>query len=287
MKSERRAFVTLRPRRGRRGGEQPEFRPLRFAQGDISLVSGILLLTLLTACTLPPLRGKAQVGYDPYAIVAADGNGGTDLYAIIGAGNDVVRVTFTPVGEEAPVLSPDGGMVAFLRTPRPGGSGVPQVWVLNLLRGMERELKFPAGPAPAVRRLGWSPDSRRIYAETGAGLWQWPIPPGDSVASVVPVEGRAAADSGLRVLLGDPPFASVVACDSAGPALCVLTRDSVRQVLARNASAAARWGSDSVAWIVEGKIAVRPLGGGETRIIELKENALNPEALTYFPGTRR
>ncbi len=240
----------------------------------------------MVACSLPPLRGKAQVGKDPYAVVAADGNGGGDLYAIVGAGNEVVPLTYTPVREFAPALSPEGGMLAFLRAPMTGRAGRPAIWVINLLGGSERELALPDSVTESFRRLAWSEDGRTVYAETEAGLWQWPAPPGEPKPERVAPGERARADSALSVLLGRPVFASVVDCDSAGAHFCVETRDGRREPLSAGAEAPARWGADSLAWIEAGKIEIRPLAGGAARLVELTGSALNPTSLTYFPGVQ-
>ena len=80
----------------------------------------LLLLVCAGSCTLPPLRGELEVGKDAYAVFVGEGSGGTDLFAIRANGGVPIALTFSPVSESAPALSPDGGMLAFLRT---GGSG--------------------------------------------------------------------------------------------------------------------------------------------------------------------
>ena len=44
----------------------------------------LTFVSCIAACTLPPLRGRVEIGTDPYAVVVADGSGGADLYAIHG-----------------------------------------------------------------------------------------------------------------------------------------------------------------------------------------------------------
>ncbi|HET7601475.1 MAG TPA: hypothetical protein VFK36_00570 [Gemmatimonadales bacterium] len=237
---------------------------------------------LLFGCSLPPMRGKAEVGKDPYAVVAADGNGGGDLYAVIGAGNEVVQLTFTPVREYAPALSPDGGMLAFLRQPHTGN---PTIWIINLLGAGERELPLPDSVSQTLTRVAWSPDSRTVYAESETSLWRWPAPPAKPRAEVVPPAERAQADSALGVQLGSPAFASIVSCDTAGSSYCVETPDGRRQPLGAGASAPTAWGGDSVAWIRDGAIEIRPLKGGAARLVKL-EGREGLSGLTYFPGAR-
>lgn len=255
-------------------------------QRMLSMVACSAALLLFAACSLPPMRGKAEVGKDPYAVVAADGNGGGDLYAVVGAGNEVLQITFTPVREFAPALSPEGGMLAFLRSPMPGRPGRPVLWVLNLLGRGERELPLPDSVDETLRRVAWSDDGLTVYAQSDAGLWEWPAPPRKPVPQRVPPGERARADSALSVLLGSPPFASVVACDSAGARYCVQARDGRRQPLSPGASAPTRWGADSVAWLENGKLEIRPLAGGAARLVELTGGATRPESVTYFPGSR-
>lgn len=228
------------------------------------------------------MRGKAEVGKDPYAVVAADGEGGGDLYAVIGAGNEVVQLTFTPVREYAPALSPDGGMLAFLRQPH---NGQPSIWIINLLGAGERELPLPDSVSQTLTRVAWSPDSRTVYAESGVELWRWPAPPAKPVAEPVPPDERARADSALGVQLGSPPFASVVACDTAGSRFCVEAPDGRREPLGAGATAPTAWGADSVAWIRNGTIEVRPLKGGAARLVKL-EGREGLSAVTYFEGSR-
>lgn len=235
---------------------------------------------LLFGCSLPPMRGKAEVGKDPYAVVAADGNGGGDLYAVIGAGNEVVQLTWTPVREYAPALSPDGGMLAFLRQPP---TGKPTIWIINLLGAGERELPLPDSVSQTLQRVAWSPDSRTVYAQSEVALWRWPAPPARPVAEPVPPGERALADSALGVQLGSPAFASVVSCDTAGSTLCVETPDGQRQPLGAGAAAPTPWGADSIAWIQDGAIEIRPLRGGAARLVTLT-GAAGLSAITYFPG---
>jgi hypothetical protein len=239
-------------------------------------------LTFLTACTIAPMRHKADVGTDAYAVVAADGDGGGDLYAVVGAGNDIVQLTWTPVREYAPALSPDGGMLAFLRAPRTDGR--PAAWVMNLVNGNERELPMADTATETLRRLAWSSDGQTIYAQGDGGLWRWLAPPTHADAAPVPPGERAAADSALSVLVGEPAFARVTACDDSDGGVCVETPDGRRDTLSNSASAPARWGGDSLAMFSDGRLEIRPLAGGAARQVRLRAPALNPASVTYFAG---
>jgi hypothetical protein len=101
----------------------------------------------------------------------------------------------------------------------------------------------------------------------------------------VPPGERARADSALGVQLGNPPFASVVSCDTAGSTYCAETPDGRRQPLGAGASSPTAWGADSVAWIRNGALEVRPLKGGAARLVKL-EGREGLSGLTYFEGTR-
>lgn len=231
---------------------------------------------------MPPLRGEMEVGKDPYVVFVAEGSGGSDLYAARPEGGVTIALTFSPVAESAPVLAPDGGSVAFLRS---AGAEPPTVWLMNLLSGAERELLFPQGAGAAPRGLGWSRDGRALHVETDAGLWAFAVPPTGEPAA--PVRDRLAdADSALGIFLGDPIFARAEPCDTIPGALCAVAGES-ESVMARDAAHAARWGSDSVAYVREGVIEVRPLGPGRPRRVEFTPSRPVTGGLTYFPGTTR
>ena len=68
------------------------------------------------ACTLPPLRGEMEIGRDAYAVFVGEGSGGADLYAVRPGGGVTIALTFSPVAESSPALSPDGASLAFVRT---------------------------------------------------------------------------------------------------------------------------------------------------------------------------
>lgn len=225
-------------------------------------------VALAAACsgTLPPLRGQIEVGRESYAIVsagvdAADG----DFYALRADGGAVIRMTYSSVGEIRPALSPDGVRLAFLRGRAVGDSTPGSVWLMSLLTGGEREIELPKG-ADIPRRVGWTRDGGWLVVASDAGLYRVASPFRDKAAPV-PRPERVAAESSLAVLLGDPVFARVVPCAEAG-ALCVAADTGAPGLLAEQAHAPARWGSDSVAFLTDRTIEVRPLGAGRARPIE-------------------
>ncbi|WP_166353096.1 serine hydrolase [Phytoactinopolyspora limicola] len=84
---------------------------------------------------------------------AADTNH-TALWLVSATGGAPRRLT-TGSGDTAPVWSPDGASIAFLRA----ADGPPQVWLLPVAGGEPAPLtSLPSGAGPPV----WSPDGRRI-----------------------------------------------------------------------------------------------------------------------------
>jgi hypothetical protein len=250
----------------------------------VSRRTAALFPLLLLSCTLPPLRGRVEIGSDPYAVVVADGPGGADLYAIHGQTGEMIALTFTPVRESAPSLAPDGGAVVFLRDPaaRDRATAGRTAWVMNLLSGSERELTLPRDAAATPERVGWARDGSAAYVETSRGTWRFAMPPAGDPELVMPA-GRAAADSSFMVLLGTPAFARAEPCGSPA-AVCVFAGGDTGQVLAVDAADPARWGSDSVAFVREGRIHVWPLGGGAPRAVEVEPARPVTGAISYFPG---
>jgi hypothetical protein len=237
----------------------------------------------LAACSgsLPPLRGQMEVGRDDYAVfVAGGGAAGGDLYAVRAEGGPVVPITFSSVGEMRPALSPDGGMLAFLRGGSLRDSTPGSVWVMNLLSGGEREVKLPRG-AGVPMQVGWSPDGRSLVVSAGAGLYSSVAPPARLDAGAVPAAGRAAAESALAVLLGRPAFARVVPC-AEPEALCVAADTGRPGLLARGARDAARWGDDSVMFFVGDAVEIRPLGPGRARRLDWEGVPDRPRQMTVF-----
>jgi hypothetical protein len=245
-------------------------------------VKAVFPLLLLSGCTgLSPLRGRAVVGRDAYVIFVGDAPGGEpDLFGVRADGGPVFQITYTSVLEAAPALSPDGGTVAFLRAVTTHDSVPAAVWVLNLLTGGERELPLPTG-AEHPERVGWSADGKSIYVRAGSARYELRPPPAAPAARALAGAVRAAADSSLSVLLGDPPFGRAVQC---GRALCVQADIGAPTPFAENSHDAARWGADSVAFLSGGDLVVRPLGPGRERRVEWSAVPARPREMTVFPG---
>ena len=234
------------------------------------------------ACTLPPLRGEMEIGRDAYAVFVGEGSGGTDLYAVRPGGGVTIALTFSPVAESAPALSPDGASLAFVRT---AVNAPATAWVMNLLSGAEREVALPREANAVPRRVGWAPDGAALYVDTDRGVWRAAIPPRGEAAGLVSGTELAIADSSLSVLVGKPAFATVEPCEGVVRGLCVRSNGQ-ESVVAAGAESGARWGDDSIAYVREGVLEVRPAGPGRPRRVEFTPARAVTGGLTYFGGSR-
>jgi hypothetical protein len=258
----------------------------RVSRSPLTPVLVPLTLLLLTACegTLPPLRGKAEVGRDAYAVFVGGSGTSSDLYAVRGDGGPAIPLTYTPVAELAPALAPNGWSVAFLRARSLRDSTPATVWLLNLLSGADQELRLPKG-AGAPRQVGWSRNGGSLVVRAEGGLYRLDAPPAKPEPRPVPEAERAAAESSLAVLLGNPVFARVVPCQATGE-LCVVGDSGAPGFLARGAQQAVRWGPDSVALLIGETVEIRPLGRGRPRRLTWSQLPENPRQMTYFEGKR-
>ena len=242
-------------------------------------------MLVLAGCggTLPPLRGRMEVGRDAYAVfVGGRGLAGGDLFAVRTDGGPVTPITFTNVAEMRPSLSPDGSMLGFLRGASLRDSTPGSVWVMNLLSGAEREIELPRG-AGAPSGVGWTADGRSLVVRSSRGLYRANAPPARAEVRAVQSNERAAAESTLAVLLGRPVFARVIACAEPG-ALCVAGDTGAPGLLARGARDATRWGDDSVAFFVGDEVEIRPLGEGRSRRLAWDDPPARPRQMTVFLG---
>lgn len=241
-------------------------------------------LTVLSCGTMPPLHDKIDVGHESYAVFVGGSGMGGDLYAVRGEGGPVYPITFTTVAELRPSLSPDGASVAFFRGLSLRDSTPASLWILNLLNGAERELRLPKG-AGTLERVGWNGDGKTLVVRTGKEFYRLDAPPAPPNPRIVPPDERAAAESSLAVLLGEPVFASVVPCKRAQD-LCVVPRRGQPGILAQAARDPVRWGRDSVAFFTGELLQIRPLAKGRPRLLNWSEVPARPRQLTYFPGSR-
>lgn len=231
--------------------------------------------------SLPPLRGKIDVGREAYAVFVGGSGLNGDLYAVRADGGPALPITFTAVAELAPALSPSGTDIAFLRARSLRDTTPGAVWVMNLLNGAERELRLPK-EAGAPQRVGWSSDGKSVIVATAGNFFRFNAPPARPKPEPVPPAEQAAADSRLSVLLGDPVFGRVVTCRK-GTYLCVETGKGPG-ILAQSAHDPVRWGPDSVAFFVHNLLQIRPLARGRPRIMNWSSVPPRPRQMTFFPG---
>ena len=240
--------------------------------------------TLGCRLSMSPLQNRLDVGRESYAIFAADGEGGQgDLFAVAGAGGSIFPVTYTRLHESGPALSPDGTMLAFLRSRTAGDSADTRVVVMNLLNGAERVL-FTSRPGRIPLKVGWYAAAPVLFIGTSGGVLEATLPPADLV--VYPTANHTVATAALRVLLGSPAFAEVVPCDEQ-PGLCVAPLvGGGEESLGPDVSAAVPWGPDSLAYLSGGQLLVRPLAAGRSRVVNWVDPPDDPRQLTGFlPGS--
>ena len=246
----------------------------------------LLLTPFLLACgTLPPLRDKIDVGRESYAVFVGGSGMSGDLYAVRANGGPVYQITFTTVAELRPALAPNGSDVAFLRGVSLRDSTPASLWVMNLLNGAERELSLPKEAGPPGR-VAWTPDGSGLIVQAGNQLYRLNAPPDRANARPVPAEERAAAESTLAVLLGDPVFARVVPCKRSED-LCVISRSGRSGILAQAASDPVRWGTDSVGFFAGDLLQIRPLARGRPRLLHWSQSPARPRQVTYFQAPRQ
>jgi hypothetical protein len=250
-----------------------------------TVYGSLFTFLIVVACgTLPPLRGKIEVGRETYAIFVGGSGMSGDLYAVRGQGGPVFPITFTPVAELRPALAPDGASVAFLRGVSLRDSTPATLWVMNLLNGAEEEVPLPSD-AGTPERVAWSEDGSALVIRTSNGIYRSAAPPEDTDPQPVPPEERAPAESTLAVLLGDPVFARVIRCDRRAEDLCVVPRRGRPGILAQAARDPVRWGTDSVAFFTTGELLqVRPLARGRPRLLHLSDPPPRPRQPTFFEG---
>jgi hypothetical protein len=250
-----------------------------------SVTLRITAIALVLACgTLPPLRGKIDVGKESYAVFVGGSGMSGDLYAVRADGGPAHPLTFTPVAELRPALAPNGVDLAFLRGLSLRDSTPATVWVMNLLNGAERELELPKD-AGAPMRVAWNADGSSLVVQTARQLYRLSAPPGKPDPQVIPEPERAAAESSLSVLLGEPVFARVVPCQRPRD-LCVIPRSGRSGILAQAASDPVRWGTDSVAFFTGELLQIRPLAKGRPRLLHWTDAPARPRQVTFFRGAR-
>lgn len=227
------------------------------------------------------MRHKIEAGQDPFVVFVADApDGRGDLYAMTPVGSDVVQLTFSLPAEWSPSLSPNGTVVAFIRSREESDTTNAKVWLLNLLNGAERGLALPDSSGAPVR-VAFTDGGRQLLVQTTARMFRVMAPPARPDAEEIPVDPSLFS---LRV--GTPSFARIGEC-AGSKALCVFPDSGSAVALAEGARDAARWGDDSLAWIQGEELVVRPLGPGHPRVVKWRSSLRNPRAIAFFEGLGR
>ena len=236
-----------------------------------------LCVLCVSGCGVTPLTNKIRPGEEPFVVVVGEGSDGfTDLFAAPAGGGTFHQLTFNRLVEQSPRLSPAGRSLAFIRR-RDSLDADAELVVLDLATTSETTARLPTGSRP--ERLGWSVDGAMIYL-AGARMLAVPVPL-RSVGSPSHDADSAVADSLTRPLLGDPVFAEVRVCSEGG--WCVIAGGRATP-LGSDVSDPLRWGTDSVAYIRQGSIEIRPLGGGRARRPVWTRPPANIRQPTHHPG---
>ncbi|HEU4570064.1 MAG TPA: hypothetical protein VFS07_05775 [Gemmatimonadales bacterium] len=257
----------------------PRTRPL----GPV--IAALLVLTT-SACrdTFYPLKNRVTPGLDAFVVFVGDGqNGASELFAGQAGGGNVFQVTFTLAEEDAPALSPSGGVLAFTRAPSAADSSGRRIWFMNLVTGAERDVPaFPGGAVPLA--LAFSADGAVLYARTTAGLWAVDAPPAALVPRKLAGADSVRADSALTTFIGEPPFARIAACEQAVATLCAFVPGRAETPLQAGATDPVHWGADSVAYMVGSSLLVRSGAGGRAREVMWARVPPHPRKPTYAPA---
>lgn len=217
----------------------------------------LALLAGGAGCGFTPLTNKVGVGSEAFVVVVGQGrDGAVDLFAAPAEGGRFYQFTFNLSVESNPTVAPSGTGLAFQRQ-TPGQPA--EVVMLNLHNGSERARALPL-EAGSVERIGFaSTDDSVVVAATG-GIYLV------TAAGVEPGSAAEAArlDSLTYERLGDDGFASLRPC-RAGTGWCVAKPDGQETALPGEVGDPIRWGNDALAYLRNGTIEIRPLGGGRVR----------------------
>jgi hypothetical protein len=237
---------------------------------------------LASGCGFSPLSHHISVGDEAFVIFVGEGiDQHTDLFAVAGGGGSVFQVTFTPLIEQHPRLTPTGTIVAFLRMRDTLPGTRRDVVLMDLATGGDQVLTLPPGSGRALD-LAWNRAGTTLYVRTDRGTWQSPAPPSPSSFIPVTAGALAAADSSLDLWLGQPRFARVIGCAAGG--LCIMGPKGDTTALAPAGTDPMRWGDDSAAWFENSALVVRSLGPGRLRRIIWQNPPQHPRDASYAAG---
>lgn len=234
--------------------------------------------------TFYPLKNRITPGIDPFVVFVADGQmGAGELWAGQAGGGSVYQVTYTLADEDAPALSPTGGVLAFTRGATRDDSVGRHIWFMNLVSGNEREVAaLPEGAVPLS--LAFSVDGTTLYARTSKGLWSLSAPPGAASPQRLRGPDSLRADSALTVYLGDPRYARIGPCVKRAETLCAFPPGLEEASLQEGGFDPVHWGADSVGYFVGDQLLVRAGGGGRVRAVTWARMPSGPRRPTYAPA---
>lgn len=232
----------------------------------------LLGLVLVAGCGITPITNRLKPGEEALVVVAGEGiDGATDLFVAPAEGGQFHQLTFTRAVESFPKLSPSGTLLAFVRQ---GGEATVELVVFDLLRGSERTVRLDQMPV----RLGWFPGSDTVAVAGGSGV---------AVAAtggpLVMAAAGARADTMSYDRVGTPAFGSIRPCAAGG--LCVRSDAGEETTLAPGATDGCRWGDKALAYVRNGTIEVRPLGGGRVRQPTWTQAPAHLRQPTHHPGS--
>ena len=212
-------------------------------------------------------------------VVVGEGtDGATDLFAAPAGGGSFIRLTFTRQGEELPRLAPDGRRVAFLRR---YDSTTVELAVLDLETMGEVRVRLPVAIGHP-EHLGWAPSADTVVIADAGGFFAVALAKSPVVIEPVAAAATARADSLSREWLGDPIFAAIRPC-RAGAGFCAIA-DTTETALGSQVRDPIRWGAAAVAYVRDGRIAIRPLGGGSASHPVWSEAPDHLRQPTHHPG---
>ncbi len=234
----------------------------------------LIWLVLAAACGVTPISNRLKPGEEPIVVVVGEGaDGATDLFVAPAEGGQFHQLTFTRAVESLPKLAPSGGLLAYVR--KGGGADGGDLVIFDLIGGTERTVTLAATPT----RLGWFPGSDTVAMVTPAGVMTVALGPSKLAA----VAAGPRADSLSYDRVGTPAFGAIRACRAGG--LCVLSDAGEETALADGATDGCRWGTRALAYVREGKIEVRPLGGGRVRQPSWANAPAHLREPTHHPGS--
>ncbi len=241
---------------------------------------GLALVVGAVGCGFTPLTNKVEVGEEAFVIVVGEGrDGAVDLFAAPAEGGKFYQLTYNLVAESKPALAPSGTTVAFLREVT--GRAARDLIVLNLLNGTETPHQLPP-EAGAVVRLGFGSTDDSLLVATDHGMFLVL----DTGVAAVSAEAALRLDSLTYQRLGEVGFASLRPCRS-GSGWCLVRANGQETALPADATDPIRWGSDGMAYLRNGHLEVRPLGGGRIRQPTWPNQPPKMRQPTQHPGSRR